>query len=207
MTALKDFFYGWEGLNLRLFHAINDNHGKLYDGFMLLGTQLSSRVNFPIYLAVMLMVAMIDRRHHTVSPNRRIYWNRIIAVYVLAFLVDCLFLESTKHIFHYPRPYAVLPPETMRIIGSALEPSEAYVSFPSGHASFAMLLVVSLWPILNNASKILACFYVGWACWSRVALGAHFPVDVLAGAFSCLLIALVVRSAVNRIISSRTRMT
>ncbi len=199
MMTVKDVLYGWGGLNLRLFHAINGLGGGFYDQFMLLGTALSSRINFPIYLAILVMIAMVDRRRHPLSPHRRVLWGHVIAVCALAFLLDCLFLEAMKHWLHYPRPFAILPPESMRIIGEPMDAGESYVSFPSGHASFAMLLAASLWPALGRAGRVAACLFVAWVWWSRVALGVHFPVDVVAGSFSCLLIVLGARLALNRL--------
>lgn len=54
-------------------------------------------------------------------------------------------------------------------------------SFPSGHATtaFALATVLSLWYPRWTAAWLAVAAIVGW---SRVALGSHFPSDVLAGA-------------------------
>jgi membrane-associated phospholipid phosphatase len=54
-------------------------------------------------------------------------------------------------------------------------------SFPSGHATtaFALATLLALWYPRGTAGFLLVATLVGW---SRVALGSHFPSDVLAGA-------------------------
>lgn len=70
--------------------------------------------------------------------------------------------------------------------------SEAFYSFPSGHAltAFAMAFAVSsLWPRLNIAMWIFAVLI----CVSRVVLLAHHPSDVVAGALVGVIGAMFVR--------------
>mgnify|MGYP005811406585 CR=1 FL=1 len=59
--------------------------------------------------------------------------------------------------------------------------SYALASFPSGHATtaFALAAVLSLWYPRWTAAWLGLAAVVGW---SRIALGSHFPSDVLAGA-------------------------
>ena len=68
---------------------------------------------------------------------------------------------------------------------------EAGTSFPSGHATTAVvfygavLVVVALGPLPAVAKVPALALLAAWGvgiCWSRIALGAHFPSDVLGGA-------------------------
>ncbi|MDH6577053.1 phosphatase PAP2 family protein [Kitasatospora sp. MAP5-34] len=62
-------------------------------------------------------------------------------------------------------------------------------SFPSGHALAAAItcatLVVLVWPQANRAGRAVACTVAALAIltvgWTRVALGVHWPSDVVAG--------------------------
>lgn len=57
----------------------------------------------------------------------------------------------------------------------------ALASFPSGHATtaFALAAVLALWYPRGTVAWLALAAVVGW---SRIALGSHFPSDVLAGA-------------------------
>jgi len=85
-----------------------------------------------------------------------------------------------KVIVARPRPFMVLP-------GVHVLALEADWSFPSGHASRAF----SLLPLASGSDKRLRLTGYAIAClvaFSRVYLGAHYPLDVLGGATLGLLI-------------------
>ena len=77
-------------------------------------------------------------------------------------------------------------------------------SFPSGHAttSFACATVLALtFPRLWLPLFVLAAAIA----WSRVYVGVHFPLDVLAGAVLGAAIGLVVARALPRLVTARRR--
>jgi membrane-associated phospholipid phosphatase len=85
----------------------------------------------------------------------------------------------TKVLTQMPRPAGAMEPNQFHIVGPVLE----FHSFPSGHtlSAFALLAVVLAgrrWGMWGWAALILA-MGVGF---SRMAVGAHWPADVLAGA-------------------------
>jgi membrane-associated phospholipid phosphatase len=199
---IKYILYDWEGLNLTLFHAVNNLHGTTYDHIMLLGTALAGRQLFPVYLAILVLLSLhASKRKPQIAQycDYRALWSNIILVFIGAYLADCVFLAWTKYYFHYPRPFVFLPADTMRTLGSEpQDKTQFYASFPSGHAAFAMLIAASLWPALNRTGKAIFALFVIWACWSRIALGVHFPVDALSGSLSSLLIVLAVRVIIGK---------
>lgn len=102
---------------------------------------------------------------------------------LLATPIALLLSRLPKASIDSPRPAAVLDPASIHINGVHLA---GHNSFPSGHAITAFLVVAVLltgdgvtrprWP----ASVAIAL--VGFAvAWSRIAVGAHWPSDALAG--------------------------
>jgi membrane-associated phospholipid phosphatase len=96
-----------------------------------------------------------------------------------AIAVPGLFVNVVKHIFGRARPG----------VGGSLDPflfspfswPAAYASLPSGHAATAFSVLVALgtlWP----RGRTLLLIYALLIAASRVAVTAHYPSDVLAGA-------------------------
>lgn len=168
-------FYGWGGLNVWLFHAINDVRGPLLDACMLLGTQLGGHANFPIYLALSAacgyFVAVRGERKAAVA------WLSVLAVFSVGYVLEGQLLGFLKPWLDFPRPPLALPAGSLHIVG----PAELRHSLPSGHSAFAMLVAASLWPVATRPARAGLILFVCWVGLSRISLGAHFPADVLAG--------------------------
>ena len=64
-------------------------------------------------------------------------------------------------------------------------------SFPSGHAIIVGAIAMLLWPHLNRAGRVITVVVVALTLAGRVYLGAHNPLDVVAGALIGVLIGLV----------------
>lgn len=126
--------------------------------FTLLGDSL-----IPACLAILLLKSRSD-----------IVWSLLLAA-----ILGTVFVHGFKPLFDLPRPAAILPPDTLHIIGHTLR----HHSFPSGHTTTIFTLVGVI--ILQtrhrglNSLLFLLAIMVGI---SRCAVGAHWILDVLAGA-------------------------
>jgi undecaprenyl-diphosphatase len=56
------------------------------------------------------------------------------------------------------------------------------LSFPSGHAMVIFAITTLVTPYLKGWWKVLPWALAAAVCLSRMYLGAHFPLDVVAGA-------------------------
>ncbi len=112
---------------------------------------------------------------------------------LLAGLLTVLLVQGIKHGLHWPRPLGVLPAGSFNVTGQPLRAN----AFPSGHSATAAVLAGVLW--LHLRSPLARGSVLGLACLvglSRVAVGAHWPLDVLAGfamGWTCAAAALVWR--------------
>ncbi|WP_196140320.1 phosphatase PAP2 family protein [Aliikangiella sp. G2MR2-5] len=99
------------------------------------------------------------------------------------FFMACLFgfsLEVPIYIFLKNKFKRNRPADTLQGFIAKIKPSDKF-SFPSGHTAAAFVMLVQI-GIFCPSFALLASI---WACAigiSRIALGVHFPGDILAGA-------------------------
>jgi membrane-associated phospholipid phosphatase len=110
---------------------------------------------------------------------------------LLAFVLGGGLAQGLKQLFAQPRPGLVLPEGALHFIGSPVLGSPA---MPSGHA-LAALSIATLWVcLLRQAGRSRGLQALAWtfgaamAC-SRIAVGAHWPSDVLVGSGLGLVVA------------------
>lgn len=98
--------------------------------------------------------------------------------------VAALFSALVKHWAGVPRPAAVLDQASFNLIGSALHQN----SFPSGHSITAFAATAAVLATLASSSRrewllvVAGLFVATTIALSRVAVGAHWPLDLIAGA-------------------------
>ena len=102
----------------------------------------------------------------------------IIWAGLLAGIVAALLVNGGKEFFQVPRPPAVLPADSFHQLGNRF----GATAFPSGHtaAAFALAGVLALLPG-RSAVRWLAIAAASLIGLSRIAVGAHWPLDVAAG--------------------------
>jgi undecaprenyl-diphosphatase len=84
--------------------------------------------------------------------------------------------QIIAHIWERPRPYIAHPGDAHLFIAASHDPS-----FPSDHATAAFAIAVALL-LRHRKAGILAIVMAVTLCVARVAVGTHYPGDVLGGA-------------------------
>lgn len=130
------------------------------------------------------------------SPGRDRQAMRLVNVLMWAFPLGGLLSHVPKRLFQQLRPPGVLPPDQLHVIGDRL----VHLAMPSGHA---LAVFAFVWVVLHTRHCTAAQRALLWGmavavALSRIAVGAHWPSDVLAGAALGLVAAALSLRAVRR---------
>ncbi|MFV7771209.1 phosphatase PAP2 family protein [Shewanella marisflavi] len=97
---------------------------------------------------------------------------------IIASVLSLILVPLLKQTFDAPRPAALL--ETLNIVGEI----RLTHSFPSGHTATAFLFAGTLFFAYKQTQiKLLAISFAALIGLSRIVVGAHWPEDVVMGAF------------------------
>jgi len=143
-------------------------------------------------LGVLLVILAVLPRSRLTNIAQRVLAAVTVRVgfLFLAIGVPGLFINIVKKICGRARP--LVPGNIDPFAFDPFNWSAAYASLPSGHATTVFSVLVafgSLWPRARGAIWIYALVIIA----SRIAVTAHFPSDVLAGAVIGSVGALIVR--------------
>ncbi len=103
---------------------------------------------------------------------------QVLTAFLLGILFNTLIVQGLKSYLSYPRPAGVLDPETFRVLGPILTAR----AFPSGHAATGFLVAGILAYFFRGRIRVVVFLGATVIAISRIAVGAHWPQDVLAGA-------------------------
>lgn len=100
----------------------------------------------------------------------------------LSFIVSGLAVQILKPIFHAPRPSLAISHVAYQHFLPGITRS-GFTSFPSGHTTtiFALCTILAL-NTSNKFYQFLLFIIALITGYSRIYLGSHFPIDVMAGA-------------------------
>jgi undecaprenyl-diphosphatase len=166
---MYELFYGRESLNHKLFMAINHGTLPLLDAVMPVITLLGGPRQVYLYGVILLTVYFVKRKAMP-APY--------IAVFFLATFSGLGAESLLKHFFRVPRPPFAFGAENVRVLGYV---GNSY-SFPSGHAIFSFMAAFVLGHGRGWRWQAPLFLFAVLVAWSRIYVGAHYPLDVAAGA-------------------------
>lgn len=207
MSNLRDLWYDWLGANTWLFKQINSlSDVPIYKSIMKAVSALGSERLLPYYLGAIVAYFILSllMRLATRKGSVRYYiimWLNIFLVMGAGLFSAKYSIDYLKHNFAYPRPYVALAGKVIQLEGQYAE--EANQSFPSKHVAIITLIVIALWPALSENFRWGGIGAIIAMSWSRMAVGVHFPMDVISGFFiifiEMMLIRYVIYGITNRI--------
>ena len=166
---MYELFYGRESLNSKLFLAINHADWPFLDAVMPVVTFLGGSRFVYLYCLILLTVYFLKSKAMP-AP--------CIAVFLLATFIGLGAESLLKDVFRVPRPFIALGIENVRTLGHA---SKSY-SFPSGHAVFSFMAAFVLGHGRGWRWRLPLFLFALLVAWSRIYVGAHYPLDVAGGA-------------------------
>lgn len=169
--TLRLWLYDWNGANMDWFLVV---HRALPDEWSWLPEFLGwigSYWGAPAVLGCLLLWRWAKRA----APLALL--DVAVSKFVLGLALAMSAGAIAKAVFALPRPLMVLGEAVYRSVAA---PDSRY-TLPSGHATYIGVLTASLWPLLGGGSRAGLLLFAAAVGWSRIALGAHFPADVVAG--------------------------
>lgn len=167
----RHWLYDWGGANLDLLLAIQR---ALPDGWIWAPEILSvlgSSWGAPTVVILMLVWRRAQAREGTTPLDV------LLCRFALGLTFAMAGAAIFKAAFALPRPFVVLGAAVYR---GHFAPDSRY-TMPSGHSVYVGVLVAALWPALGKAGRVGLLMFAAAVGWSRIVLGAHFPMDVIAG--------------------------
>ena len=120
-----------------------------------------------IITVVVLTVVYVVARNRSVLP---------VATVAAAAGLAWVLAHVAKAVADRPRPYEVMADAVLR-----QQPAHG-TSFPSSHTAVTLAVAIAIVPFLARLLAAAGIAYAVLVGWSRVYLGVHYPLDVLAGA-------------------------
>lgn len=123
----------------------------------------------PLYAAALVALWFVARPY----GDRK--WKRACSAGFAAAGIAMLTNQAISHLWERPRPFTAHPALTHLLSAPSLDPS-----FPSDHAAVAVAIAFAVLAFSRRAGLLFLAAATLIAL-SRIALGMHYPSDVLAG--------------------------
>lgn len=179
-----------------LFYFINHNLQNSFFDFLMPAITNIGSVAFLISICIALLIYGI------ITKNRAVKYLAITGI--LALTITGVAIGILKVLINEPRPFI-----TLDLVNLLVNESDPY-SFPSGHTGniFAIAIALGLsWRVsIGNIFiklvwlLIILAFIIGF---SRIYIGVHYPVDVVAGAIIGVIGGLIAVKIVNKYLVKR----
>ena len=180
----KNIWYDWLGYNQWFFNLIYGSKVETLRPLFPLLDFVGEYTHF--HYLLFFTTAMFVVKYATRTATGRSTGSYVIRSYaawlcalVVSFGIMALIVGGLKEYLHLARPYHALSHVHLLYQGGVVGENDAFRSFPSGHVAFTALWVTMLWSQVWLILKLPLAVMLITMCWFRIAIGAHFPMDVL----------------------------
>ena len=152
-------------------------NGDYFKKFFINITEVGNSLWF-FLIAIILFLASIFLQKIKKNKKNIIYSKQISVLLFFSILITGIITQTIKHIVGRPRPNYAIESNSYELNFFNLE--SVFHSFPSGHTStiFVVALVMSF---LTPKIKYVYIFFALLVSLSRVVVGAHYFLDIVAG--------------------------
>lgn len=195
-----------EKANLDIFYFFNKLFGKEdLDNTMIFIDLIGDPHNIIFHIiTIFALIFFILLREKNSRTFQILALNSIIAIITFFLSLSALALALVfKNYTEVIRPFCSLT--DIHMIQTIISTLECEHSFPSGHMVFTTIITTSFWIIFNRTFKILSLAFIILTAITRMAAGAHYPIDLLGGLTIALPLTLYIRIIVTQYLQNNSK--
>ncbi len=169
-------------INLSVFEFFNQTFGKpIFDQVMIIANSIADPHFIHYHLILISIIGSImlycKRNNQAEFKELAITGFSTTTTFLLSgiILVIGLILKSYTEM---PRPFCSL--HNIYTLTKITNNIDCLQSFPSGHVTLSTMLIISFWPLFNRPVKYTSIILVIIIAITRMASGAHYPIDIIA---------------------------
>ncbi len=147
---------------------------------------------FLLFSLVIFALLFLKRKN---QPEFQKFFLVSISSFVTLFIADAIGLPIVllfKYYTQVTRPFC--NEHHSFAITQIINELSCHESFPSGHMSMATVLIVSFWQLFNKPLKLASAMLLLLVAISRMATGAHYPMDIMGAIIIVLPLTLYIQN-------------